>query len=62
MHIQLLREALEHATINNKLSSEDGFAYAKLLAEFYEAKGKPEIKNQKREGLRKIYKRVLYKK
>ena len=44
MNITTLREALEHAKINNKLSHEDGFAYAKLMAEFYEAKGKPEIK------------------
>ena len=47
MNITTLREALEHAKINNKLSHEDGFAYAKLMAEFYEAKGKPEIKKEK---------------
>ena len=62
MNIQLLREKLEHAKINKKLSSEDGFAYAKLLAEWFEAKGKPEIKKEKVVGLREIYKRVLYKK
>ena len=62
MNIQLLRETLEHAKINNKLSHEDGFAYAKLMAEFYEAKGKPEIKKQKIAGMREIYKRALYKK
>ena len=38
------------------------FAYAKLLAEWFEAKGKPEIKKEKVVGLREIYKRVLYKK
>lgn len=62
MNIQLLREKLEHAKINNKLNREDGFAYAKLLAEWFEAKGKPEIKKEKVVGLREIYKRVLYKK
>ena len=62
MNIQLLREKLEHAKINNKLSREDGFAYAKFLAEWFEAKGKPEIKKEKIAGLREIYKRALYKK
>ena len=61
MNITTLREALEHAKINNKLSHEDGFAYAKLMAEFYEAKGKPEIKKETIAGLRNIYKRALYK-
>ena len=60
--IQLLRELLEDAKNKNKLSSEDSFAYTKLLIEWLAAKGQPEIKKENMSGLRAIYKRALYKK
>ena len=60
--IQLLRELLEDAKNKNKLSSEDSFAYTKLLIEWLAAKGQPEIKKENMSGLRAIHKRALNKK
>ena len=62
MGIQTLREVLEDAKNNQKLSANDSFAYTKLLVEWMAAKGDAEIKKAKLVGVREIYKRVLYKK
>ena len=64
MNIQLLREKLEHAKINNKLSSDDASAYTAMYNTWLASKGKENEKVRKEQlaGMRKIYKRVLYKK
>ena len=64
MNIQLLREKLEHAKINNKLSSDDASAYTAMYNTWLASKGKDNEKVRKEQlaGMRKIYKRVLYKK
>ena len=60
--IQLLRELLEDAKNKQKLSTEDASQYTALYKEFKATKGNPELKKAKIVALRKIYKRVLYKK
>ena len=64
MNIQLLREKLEHAKNNNKLSSDDASAYTAMYNTWKDAKGKVNEKVRKEQiaGMSKIYKRVLYKK
>ena len=60
--IQRLFELLEDAKNKQKLSTEDASNYTALYKEWRAAKGNPELKKEKLAGLRKIYKRVLYKK
>ena len=63
MNIQLLREKLEHAKINNKLSSDDASAYTAMYNTWLASKGKDNenVRKEQLAGMRKIYKRVLYK-
>ena len=58
--IQRLRELLEDA--KKKLSTQDAEAYTALFDDWRSAKGNAKVKKAKVNGLREIYKRVLYKK
>jgi hypothetical protein len=60
--IQKLREELEHAKNNKKISPDDISTYMKLYDEWKDAKGNPMLKREKLKGLQALYKRTLYKK
>jgi hypothetical protein len=60
--IQRVRELLEEAKNNNKLSTEAASDYKKLYDEWVAAKRNKKLKEEKLKGLREIYKRELYKK
>ena len=57
-----MREELEQAKNNKKLSVADVSDYMKLYDEWKAAKGNKAVKDEKLKGLREIYKRAVYKK
>jgi len=60
--IQKLREESVNARNKGNLSNEDWSEYLKLYDDFLAAKGKPQIKKEKLQGLRALYKKSIYKK
>ena len=62
MTIQPLRELLEDAKNKQMLSTDDASAYTQMFNVWKGAKGDAKLKKQMIEGMREIYKRVLYKK
>ena len=60
--IQQVREELEQAKNAGKLNTEDKSAYMILYDEWKAAKGNKQVKKEKLNGLREIYKRAVYKK
>ena len=62
MTIQPLRELLEDAKNKQMLSTDDASAYTEMFNVWKGAKGDAKLKKQMIEGMREIYKRVLYKK
>ena len=60
--IQKVREELEQAKNAGKLNTEDKSAYMILYDEWKAAKGNKQVKKEKLNGLREIYKRAVYKK
>jgi hypothetical protein len=60
--IQRLREAFLEAKNKNTLSPQDISSYMKLYDGWKEAVGNQQVKKQKIDELRSLYKKVLYKK
>ena len=60
--IQKLREELVNAKNKGNLSNEDWSEYLKLYDDFVAAKGKPQIKKEKLQGLKALYKKSVYRK
>ena len=60
--IQKVREELEQAKIAGKLNTQDTSAYMILYDEWKDAKGNQQLKKEKLNALRELYKRTVYKK
>ena len=60
--IQAVREALETAKVRKNLTTESISNYMKLYDEWKAAKGNKDMKKEKLQGLRQIYKRELFRK